>query len=128
MVPIDTAAEEQFNRLRGVDHRNAPRCDSTVPLGPNEWCMYTAPIHIGGGEPTRNLIVTNKRIVVDGDKRVDVAVPKIDEILVDADANLVTVRASDLKRALSFSAAEPIYLAAMVDLSTRLDTRPKSFM
>lgn len=125
-VPIDTSAESQFERLRGVDHRNAPRCNTTVPLNLNEYCMYTAPIRTSEGVET-NAIVTNKRLVVEGAKQLDVAVPKIDDIFVDADQSLISVRASDLKRPLDFRAGEAIYLAAMLDLATRLDDRPKSF-
>ena len=125
-VPIDTSSESQFERLRGVDHRNAPRCNSTVPLNLNEWCMYTTPIRLKDGQET-NAFVTNKRFIVEGAKQLDVPVPKVDDITVDADQHFVTLRASDLKRALEFTAAEPIYLAAMLDLATRLDDRPKSF-
>jgi hypothetical protein len=125
-VPIDTSSESQFERLRGVDHRNAPRCNSTVPLNLNEWCMYSVPIRLVDGTET-NAYVTNKRFIVEGAKQLDVPVPKIDDITVDADRHFITLRASDLKRALEFTATEPIYLAAMLDLATRLDDRPKSF-
>ncbi|HEX6099325.1 MAG TPA: hypothetical protein VF432_23625 [Thermoanaerobaculia bacterium] len=125
-VPIDTSSESQFERLRGVDHRNAPRCDSTVPLNLNEWCMHSTPIRLRDGTET-TAYVTNKRFIVEGAKQLDVPVPKIDDINVDADVHFVTLRASDLKRALEFTATEPIYLAAMLDLATRLDDRPKSF-
>jgi hypothetical protein len=125
-VPIDTSSESQFERLRGVDHRNAPRCNTTVPLNLNEYCMYTAPIRLADGTET-NAVVTNKRLIVEGQKPLDVAVSKIDDLLVDADQSLISVQASDLKRSLEFRAGEPIYLTAMVDLATRLDDRPKSF-
>ena len=124
-LPIDTSAEQQFERLRGVDHRNAPRCNTTIALNLNEYCMYTAPIRVGEAE--RNAIVTNKRFIIDGEKPVEVAVPKIDDIFVDADRYAVSMRAPELKRPLEFRAGEPIYLAAMLDLATRLDDRPKSF-
>ena len=125
-VPIDTSSESQFERLRGVDHRNAPKCDATVPLNLNEWCMYTTPIRLRDGTET-NAYVTNKRLIVEGAKQLDVPVPKIDDVTVDADQQFVTVRASDLKRALELTVAEPIYLAAMLDLASRLDDRPRSF-
>ena len=64
---------------------------------------------------------------MEGAKPLDVPVPKIDDITVNADQHFVTLRASDLKRALEFTATEPIYFAAMIDLATRLDDRPKSF-
>lgn len=127
-VPSDTSAEAQFHRLRGVDHRNAPRCaDTSIPLGMNEYCMYSTPIKLGETDTT-TIYVTSRRIIVGGDKgRVELPVAKIDDILVDADRSRVTVRAAELKRPLDFHAEEPIYLAAMMDLATRLDDRPKSF-
>lgn len=126
-VPNDASAEAQFERLRGIDHRNAPRCEASFPLKLNEYCLYTAQIRIGGGDATTNLHVTNKRIIVEGAKPIEVAVPSVDDILVDADANRVTIRATGTKGPIEFAADEPIYLAALADLSTRLDDRPKSF-
>ena len=126
-VPIDTSSEAQFDHLRGIDHRNAPRCETTLALGLNEYCMYTAEIRPGGGEGTTTIYVTNKRVVVDGSKKIEVKVPTIDDIHVDADANRVTIRASETKGSIDFTAGEPIYLGAMVDLARRLDDRPKSF-
>lgn len=125
-VPVDASSEAQFERLRGVDHRNAPRCNATIPLKLNEYCMYSTPVRLSDGSET-NVYVTNKRFIVEGAKPLDVAIPKVDEIFVDADQQLVTVRASELKRPLELRVNEPIYLAAMLDLATRLDDRPKSF-
>lgn len=127
-VPNDTSAEAQFHRLRGIDHRNAPKCEAKVQLGLNEYCMYTAEIRPHGGEGTSTIVITNKRVIVEGGaKKNEARVPTIDDITVDADANRVTIRASELKTPLDFYAGEPIYLAAMTDLTTRLDDRPKSF-
>lgn len=125
-VPIDASSEGQFERLRGVDHRNAPRCNTTVALQLNEYCMYTASIRTSDGAET-NAWITNKRVIVEGARAVEAAVPKIDEVLVDADQQSIVLRASDLKRPLELRVAEPIYFAAMLDLATRLDDRPKSF-
>ncbi|MFP5245409.1 MAG: hypothetical protein ACLGH0_01855, partial [Thermoanaerobaculia bacterium] len=66
-------------------------------------------------------------LMVGNEKRIEVQVPKIDDVIVDADASRITVRAAELKRPLDFRADEPIYLAAILDLATRLDDRPKSF-
>ncbi|MFL6248893.1 MAG: hypothetical protein ACJ74H_22920 [Thermoanaerobaculia bacterium] len=127
-VPIDTASEAQFNRLRGIDHRNAPRCEAQIPLRMNEYCMYSAEIRFGGTQATTPLVITNKRLIVGSGKgATEVEVPKIDDIITDADASRVTIRASELKRPLDFTAGEPIYLAAILDLASRLDDRPKSF-
>lgn len=127
-VPIDTASEAQFNRLRGIDHRNAPRCEAQMPLRMNEYCMYMAEVRIGGAQSTTPIYITNKRLIVGSGKgATEVEVPKIDDVIADADASLVTIRASALKRPLDLSAGEPIYLAAILDLASRLDDRPKSF-
>lgn len=127
-VPNDTQAEEQFERLRGVDHRNAPRCpDVTVPMTVNESCMYSASVKTGEAVTT-TIYVTNKRVIAGGEgKHLELAVAKVDDIFIDADRNQVTVRSAELKKPLDFHAEEPIYLAAMIDLATRLDDRPKSF-
>ena len=125
-VPNDASAESQFERLRGIDHRNAPRCDADFPLGMNEFCLYNAQIHPAEGSAT-TLYVTNRRVIVGDGRKIDVAVPSLDDILIDADGNRVTLRASTLKRPFAFRADEPIFLAAMIDLATRLDDRPKSF-
>lgn len=128
-VPNDTLAESQFERLRGIDHRNAPKCsDSTLPLGVNEYCMHSSPVKVGEND-TSTFYITSKRLVLKTDNRqVELQVSKVDDIVVDADRNRVTVRAAELKQPMDFFAAEPIYLASMVDLATRLDDRPKSFM
>jgi len=126
-VPLDTAAEGQFERLRGVDHRNAPRCgETTISLGMNEYCMYTA--QVKPAENPQPFHVTSKRLILGSDKgRIELPVAKVDDILVDAERSRVTIRAAELKKPFDFHADEPIYLAAMVDLATRLDDRPKSF-
>lgn len=127
-VPIDTASEAQFHRLRGIDHRNAPRCDAQMPLMMNEYCMYMAEVHLGGSATTTPIYITNKRLLVGSGKgAIEVEVPKIDDVIADADAGVVTIRAAELKRPLDLSAGEPIYLAAILDLASRLDDRPKSF-
>ena len=126
-VPIDTSSEAQFIRLRGIDHRNAPRCETTMQLGLHEYCMYTAEIRPMGSQATTTIYITNKRVIVEGPKRIEVKVPTIDDIYVDADANRVTIRASTIKAPIDFTAGEPIYLGAMADLATRLDDRPKGF-
>lgn len=125
-VPIDASSEGQLERLRGVDHRNAPRCNATIPLNLNEYCMYNAGIRLSDGRET-NIYVTSRRVIIEGEKNIEMTVQKIDDVFVDADSHLISVRSSDINRAIEFRAGEPIYLAAMLDLATRLDDRPKSF-
>ena len=127
-VPNDTLAEAQFERLRGVDHRNAPRStDATIPMAINEYGMYNAQVRPDPNTETPIWVTSRRVILGDEHKRVELPVAKIDDISVDADRNRITVRAVELKRPLDFHAEEPIYLAAMIDLARRLDDRPKSF-
>jgi hypothetical protein len=127
-VPSDTSSEAQFNRLRGIDHRNAPRCEAQFPLRMNEYCMYSAEIRLGTSQAATPIYITNKRLIVGpGKGATEVEVPKIDDVIADADGSRVTIRASELKRPLDLVAGEPIYLAAILDLASRLDDRPKSF-
>lgn len=123
-IPTDTSSEAQFERLRGVDHRNAPRCNTTVPLNLNEYCMYTSAIRLPDGQES-TAIVTNRRLLVENGT--EVTIPRIDDVTVDADQQRITIRAAELKRPLELTVSEPIYFAAMIDLATRLDNRPKSF-
>ena len=125
-VPLDASAEAQFERMRGIDHRNAPRCEADLALGMNEYCMLNVPIEASelGNTP---IYVTNRRVIVGTDKKLEIPVPQIDDITIDADANRITLHAAELNRPLDFTAAEPIYLAAIIDLATRLDDRPRSF-
>jgi hypothetical protein len=125
-IPLDAAAEAQFERLRGIDHRNAPRCDAEMALGMNEYCMLLAQIE-SSELGTTPMYVTNRRILVGADKKLEIPVPQIDDVTVDADANRITLRAAELKRPLDFTSNDPLYLAAIIDLATRLDDRPKSF-
>ena len=117
-VPADTASEDQFERLRGIDHRSVPKCDSQLQLKPREFCMYAEP----------NLIVSNKRLVVGGTKQEELAIDDIDEIDVDADQGSVTIRSTGKKRPVTVQPEQPIYFASLLSLATTLDERPKSFM
>jgi hypothetical protein len=119
-VPIDTSSEEQFDRLRGIDHRSVPKCESPLPLRPREYCIHVAAAD--GGE----IIVTNRRLIA-GAKREELPIEQIDEIEVNADDSAVTVRTSGRKTPLTVRLAEPVYFASLLSLATTLDERPKSF-
>jgi hypothetical protein len=117
-VPADTASEEQFDRLRGIDHRSVPKCDSQLQLQPREFCIEAEPA----------LIVTNRRLVIGDAKREEISIDDIDEIEVDADLGSITVRLTGKKRPVTVQPAQPIYFASLLSLATTLDERPKSFM
>jgi hypothetical protein len=127
-VPVETSSEAEFDRLRGVDHRNVPLCDSTLPLAPREFCIETSSAEAPDGKAALTIIVTNKRIVVDSPKREEVAIADVDEIEVDAENGTVAITSSRRKRPLTVKVPEPIYFASLLSLATTLDERPKSFM
>jgi len=121
-VPIDTSSEEQFDSLRGIDHRNVPKCDSKLQLRPREFCIYTTT-----DTGSQSVIVTNRRLVIGNNKPEELSIDDIDEIDVDADQSAVTVRSSGKKRPLTLHLATPVYFASLLSLATTLDERPKSF-
>jgi hypothetical protein len=126
-VPVDTASEEQFERLRGIDHRNVPRCEAEVQLAQREFCVHTTSAE-DEGTAALNVVITSKRLILGGAKSEEIAIAGIDEIDVDADAATVTVRSATRKRPLILRLAEPVYFASLLSLTTTLDERPKSFM
>ena len=122
-VPVDTSSEEQFDRLRGIDHRSVPKCESTLQLRHREFCLLAATTTTDN----TNLIVTNRRLVITNAKREEIPIDEIDEIDVDADDSSVTIRTSTRKRPMTVRLAEPVYFASLLSLATTLDERPKSF-
>ena len=125
-VPIDTASEEQFERLRGIDHRRVPRCETTMPLPAGEFCVYSTKATTDGAS-VANVFVTNRRLLVDTDKRFQTALRNIDQVDVDTDSATLTINTIDLKRPLRMKIDQPIYVAAMLDLAASLDERPRGF-
>lgn len=121
-VPVDTSSEEQFDRLRGIDHRSVPKCETQLPLRPREFCIYSTP-----DTGSRTIFVTNRRLVVGTNKPEEVSIDDIDEIEVDADQSTVTVRSSGKKRPVTLQLAAPVYFASLLSLASTLDERPKSF-
>lgn len=122
-VPVDTFSEEQFDRLRGIDHRNVPKCDPQMPLRPREYCIFNT-----NDTASRPVVISNQRLVIGGNaKPEELLIAEIDDIEVDADHSTVTVRTTGKKRPAVIQLTEPIYFASLLSLATTLDERPKSF-
>ena len=115
----DDAAEEQFRRLRGVTAKNLPQeANAPLPLGFQERA-----IHDAGGK----LVITNKRVIVPGKKPVEVPLPQLNDIDVDADENLLTIDNAVTKKPIVLSVDDPIYTAALLELAAGVNQRPKGF-
>ncbi|HEX7192064.1 MAG TPA: hypothetical protein VF381_10900 [Thermoanaerobaculia bacterium] len=126
-VPIETSSEAQFERLRGIDHRNVPHMQTAIPLQHREYGIHTVSAAVNGAAPA-NVHLTNKRLIVEGAKKQECSVPTIDDIDVDADTSTVTLRIANLKTPIALHVEEPVYFASLISLATTLDERPKSFM
>lgn len=116
-VDVTEPAQEQFDRLRGIGVRNLPRAECTARLGFHEYCIYTG----------KNLFLTNKRLLMPSQKPAEIALPKIDDVTVDADTGVVTLRVAGLKKPLQLTIDDPIYTACLIDLASSLNERPRGF-
>jgi hypothetical protein len=76
---------------------------------------------------TCSVYVTNKRLIVDGSRRIEVPLSQIDDLEVDIDNNLLTVTIARPNKPLRMQVEQPIYTAALIDIATTLDERPRSF-
>ena len=115
-LPEETSAVEQFHRVRDLKLTRG-RC--TFPVGFNESCYLQT-------ESDRGTVhVTNKRLIVESKKRVELPIPLQFDVVAHPDAGTVTVKTE--KRPLVLSVAEPIYTAAVLDAVSAIDERPRAW-
>ncbi len=116
-VPLETEAIKEFELLRGIDRDNLPRRNVGVPLKFREYGIHAAgPLHL-----------TNKHVIVEGRKRLDIPLSQVDDVVVNADANTLTIRVAPPAKPVVLQVEQPFYTAALIDLATNLDERPRSF-
>ena len=121
-IPEPNAYAEEFKRLRGISRENLPRVDCPIPLGFHEYC-----IHMTRGADCA-VYVTNKRIIIDtAKKRTEVALTQIDDVELNVDANQLTITIARPNKPIHLQLEQPIYTAALIDLATTIDERPRSF-
>jgi len=118
-VEPEMSAIEQFRALRGVA-KGLPRTECPIPLTFQEYCIHQAPLDTG------MLFITNKRLVADEKKRTEVAMPKVFEVVVDADDSSIIIK-SDQKKPIRLRTRNPIFTAGLIDMASMLDERPKGF-
>jgi hypothetical protein len=141
-VPVEVKAITEFDGLRGVNHKNLPKAECPVPLGFHEYCIHNTRGSVLRqvrekieGVPTTKLvpteqcqiIVTNKRVILNSKKRQEIAVPKIDDVEVDIDPNILTIRPARGIKNVIVQVEDPIVTAALIDVATMLDERPRGF-
>ncbi|HET7436514.1 MAG TPA: hypothetical protein VFN10_17530, partial [Thermoanaerobaculia bacterium] len=141
-VPVEAKAVEEFQKLGGVTREHMPRAEAALPLGFHEYCIHAArgsllravKQKVDGKRvmklvPTEacSLYVTNKRIVVDAKKKIEIPLVKIDDVEVDVDQNVLLVRPARGIPQLELQLDDPILSAALIDLATNIDERPRGF-
>jgi len=114
----DDGASEQFRRLRGITAKTLPQIESPVKLGFQERAIHTA----------GPLVITNKRLIVRDRKQIDIPLPQLNDIDVDADEEAITIDNAVTKKPVVIRVDDAIYAAALLELAAGLDQRPKRFV
>lgn len=120
-IADEAHAIDQLDRLRGVTTNNLPREQCTTQLGFKEYCVHQAQSDQG------MLHVTSKQLIVDAKKKQQHALSSLDEVTVFPDDRSIATRDSATKKMLRFVVEHPLYTAAMIDLASSIDERPRSF-
>ncbi|HEY6212698.1 MAG TPA: hypothetical protein VIW45_10450, partial [Vicinamibacterales bacterium] len=99
----------------GITSRNLPRIESSTPLAFQEYAILA----------TNGLTVTNRRLIVDAKKKIEVALPQVNDIDVDIDANTMSIDTAATKKPIVLTVDDPIYAAAIIDLAANMVERPR---
>lgn len=141
-VPEELHAMNEFDRLRGAARTNLPRGECQIPLKIHEYCIHhtkgsvvkTVKQRIDGKRvdshvPTdpADIYITNRRVIVQGKKQQDVPLPKIDDIELDMDEYVMTIKAARDIGQVHLQMEDAIYSSAILDMATTLDDRPRAF-
>ena len=141
-VPEELHAMNEFDRLRGAARTNLPRVDVQVPLKIHEYC-----IHATKGSVVKNvkqrvdgqrvdqlvptepaeIYITNRRVLVQAKKTQEVPLPKVDDIELDMDAYVMTIKAARDVGQVHLQMEDAIYTSAILEMATTVDDRPRAF-
>lgn len=142
-VPEELHAMNEFDRLRGVARTNLPRTECPqLPLNVHEYCIHatkgsvvkTIKQRIDGKRvdsrvpsDAADIFITNRRVIVQGKKTKDVPLPKIDDIELDMDEYVMTIKAArDIGQA-DLQMQDAIFTSVVLEMATTLDDRPRAF-
>ncbi|HEV8658580.1 MAG TPA: hypothetical protein VGS96_08115 [Thermoanaerobaculia bacterium] len=130
-APVETQAIEEFHLLRGLKSSSVPRKQCGIRLQFREYCVHSSRATLLSDKRvprgTGSLFVTNKRVLIDMKKPIDIPLAQIDDLEVNIDANLLTIRAARPEKPVIVQVEQPIYTAALIDLATSIDERPRGF-
>ena len=131
--PADLEGDEEavlaFERLRGVSQETLPRAECKVPLQFREYCIHSISGTVLGkkGSQEAEIYLTNKRLIIKGRKQMEVPLSRIDDVEVDTDQRILTVQVAKPDPPIQLQLDQQIYTAALIDLATKIDERPRSF-
>jgi hypothetical protein len=130
-APVESAVIDQFQMLRGIDRENLPRKECEMRLGFHEYCIHTTPGKVfnesGRELGSGPLFLTNKRMFFGLKKPVESALSQIDDVEVNIDTNRLTIGVARPGKPIIMEVDQPVYTAALIDMATTLDERPKGF-
>lgn len=130
-LPAETQAIEEFRKLQGVTRNNLPRVQCGIKLRFREYCIHSTRVTMlndkGVARGTGSLTITNKRVFIDVKKGFDIELMQIDDVEVDIDLDLLTIKAAKPEKPIVMKVEQPIYTAALIDLATAIDERPHGF-
>lgn len=125
----DQEAVQAFDLLRGVSQDTLPRAECTIALQFREYCIHAAKGTLIGkkGSQEVEIFLTSKRLVIQGRKTLEVPLQRIDDVEVDTDQRILTVQVAKPDPPIQLQLDQQIYTAALIDLATKIDERPRSF-
>jgi hypothetical protein len=131
-LPVESQLTDEFKMLRGITSKDVPRPQcSGIRLGFREYCVHSSRGTLmnkkGAPRGTGALFVTNKRVVIDVGKPMEIPLTQIDNVEVDVDANTLAIQAAKPHQPFVMQVEQPIYTAALIDIATSIDDRPKGF-
>ena len=141
-VPEEQHAIKEFDRLRGAARTNLPRVECQIPLKIHEYCIHmtkgsvvkTIKQRVDGKRvdqrvPTdaADIFITNRRVIVQGKKTQEIPLPKIDDVELDMDEYVMTVKAARDIGTVNLQMEDAIYTSAILDMATTIDDRPRAF-
>lgn len=130
-VPEEAQAIDEFRKLQGVTRSNLPKAQCTIKMRFREHCIHSARATMlsdeGEGRGTGTLWITNKRVFLDARRSIEIELMQIDDVEVDVDRNTLTIKAAKPQKPVTVRVDQPIYTAALLDLATTIDERPRGF-
>ena len=141
-VPEEQHAVKEFDRLRGAARTNLPRAECKVELKIHEECIHVTKgsvvkvvkqrvdgkrtdTHVPSDPAT--IYITNRRVLVETKKTQEIPLPKIDDVELDMDEYVMTIKAAREIGQVLLQMEDAIYTAAILDMATTIDDRPRAF-